>query len=97
MSKQSKIQTIETFRNVGSYELIQLTQNNPSCTNGQVRVMKFRVTVEPIYEPNEIIAERLQELWDNSDNHHEYYPLKQYAKSIGYELKGNWGNNRKKQ
>lgn len=98
MSKaKSKIQSIETFRDVGLWELSNLTQNEPSCHNGSIRVRKFRVTIEPIDEPNEIIAERLQALWDTSDNHHEYEPLRRYAKSIGYELKGNWGNNRIKQ
>jgi hypothetical protein len=93
---EGKIQSIETFQSVGSYELLKLTQNEPSCYNGAVRVRKFKVTIEPIDEPNEVIAERLQVLWDSSDNHHEYEPLRRYAKSIGYELKGNWGNNRKK-
>lgn len=88
--------SFETFRKVGTYEQSNLLSKEASCFNGNVSIRKYKITIEPIEESNEILAERLQKLWDECDNHHHWTPLKNVAKQIGYELQGNFGSARKK-
>lgn len=87
--------TLETFRYIGDYEKGNLTQLKPSCFNGIVRVKKYRITIEEIEEPNEVIAERLEKLWVECDNYHHYKPLLDAAKTIGYEFKGKFNSAKK--
>jgi len=96
MGKPEYPMSIETFRNIGSYDLNQLRQYDISCFNGIVRVVKYRVTVEKIEEPKEVYTERLQKLWDESDNYHDYESLINKAKQFGIELTGMFGSKRKK-
>ncbi len=86
--------SFETFREIGSYWIHSLTENNPSCFNGNVSVRKYRVTIELVEEPNEVIAERIQLLWDKCDNLHHWTHLRIAAQKIGYELKGSPGNSK---
>lgn len=79
--------TFETFRDIGSFELRQLTQNEPSCFNGMVRVEKYRVTVEKVQEPVEVIRARLQKMWDECDNHHHREPLARTGFKYGIDLR----------
>lgn len=88
--------SFDTFRKIGLYEQHNLQSKEPSCFNGNVSIRKYKVTIEPIEESNEVLAERLQKLWDECDNHHHWTPLKNAALQIGYELKGNAGSLRKK-
>lgn len=88
--------SFETFRRIGSYEQSNLLSKEPSCFNGNVNIRKYKITIEPVEESNEILAERLQKLWDECDNHHHWTPLENASKQIGYELKGYSGNARKK-
>ena len=88
--------SFDTFRKIGLYEQHNLQSKEPSCFNGSVSIRKYKVTIEPIEESNDILAERLQKLWDECDNHHHWTPLKNAAKQIGYELKGSAGSLRKK-
>lgn len=87
---------IETFRRFGAYEISNMSQSEPSCFNGDVRVRRYRITVEEITEPDDVIAARIQKLWDESDNHHHYDPLRRAAAEIGYELQGDRGGKRAK-
>jgi hypothetical protein len=95
MNMENKIE-FETFRSVGSYEISNLTKKHPSSINGNVEIHKYRVTIEVIEEPNEVLCERLQYLWDNCDNYHHWTPLHMTAKTLGYTLKGSAGNKLKK-
>ena len=88
--------SFETFRKIGSYDQSNLQSKYASCFNGVVNIRKYRVTIEPIEESKEILAERLQKLWDECDNWHHWTPLKNAALQIGYELKGVAGSMRKK-
>lgn len=54
---------IETFRDVGPYEMSSLRQDQPTCFNGIVRVHRYRVTFERIDEPDEVIRDRILKLW----------------------------------
>lgn len=78
--------TFETFKRIGNYDLHQLTIDEPWCFNGGVGVRKYRVTVEVIEEPAEVIAERVRNLWRKCNNHHHWMALKAVAESVGVEL-----------
>jgi len=88
-------QEFETFRSIGPYEIGKLTQLNPSSLNG-VDVVKYRITIEEIPEPTEVIQQRIQELWDNCNNWHQWEPLKREAKKYNYTLMNSPGNKLKK-
>lgn len=62
------------------------TSDVPTCFNGDVRVEKYRVTIEKVEEPVEVIHERLRKLWRESDNHHHYEPIRSVARKWGLEL-----------
>lgn len=79
--------SIETFRDPRGYWLRQIEQKEPSSFNGDVQVRKYRVTVELIDEPDDVIRARIQTLWDECENHHHWQPLKAMAKKYGLELK----------
>jgi hypothetical protein len=91
LKKQNGTICFETFKQIGAYEQFNLQQKDASCFNGMVRIHKFKVTIEPIEEPKEVLAERLQKLWHECDNYHHLKPLEKAAKEIGYELKGHAG------
>lgn len=78
--------SFETFRKVGSYEIDNLTQEEPSCFNNMVRVVKYRITVEKVEEPIETIRARIQKLWDERANFHHYQPLIDIGKKYGMRL-----------
>lgn len=85
----------ETYRELAGYWQTQLEQEHPSVFNGWVRVRRYRVTVEEVPEPLEVLRSRLQTLWDECDNHHHWTPLKKAAAEIGCELIGSAGSKRK--
>ena len=57
----------------------------PSCFNGAVNVVRYRVTVEEIVEP-EAVAESLRKLWRECDNCHHWHPLEAAAAMHGVTL-----------
>lgn len=67
----------------------------PHVINGQVFFRRYRTTIEIIDEPREVLAERLQELFDDTDNMHHIGPLREAARSIGVELQPRIRKNRK--
>ena len=83
---------IETFRSP-RYDITPLT--TPSCYNGYVFVHKDLITIERVDEPAEVVHARIQKLWDESDNHHDFEPLASAAKRLGYALIGSRGRNAK--
>ena len=85
-SIENDIITFETFRKMGSYEMGNLKSNEATCFNGNVNVRKYKVTIELIEEPNELIIKRLQKLWDECDNDHYWTPLRIEAKKYNYEF-----------
>jgi DNA repair ATPase RecN len=90
----SKNKSIETFREC-DYEIDNLLQKEPSCFNCMVRIKKYRITVEEIKEPIEVLHQRLQSLWDYSTNHYDSDPLRSEAKKLNYELVNERGNKNK--
>lgn len=92
----TKNRTFETFRPFDNYDEQRATSDKPFCWNGAVSVRKYRVTVELVDEPTEVLAERLRKLWSECDNHHHYSPLKAVAKQLGIDLEsGELGKERK--
>ena len=87
---------VETFHVPDAYTRGRVEQSEPSCFNGDVRVRRYRITFDLIDEPNEVLSARLQALWDASDNHHQWHPLRAAAEKIDYELQGSPGSNRQK-
>ena len=91
--KKPAAKVIETFNPPTKYAIADMENRSPSCMNGDVHFRKYRVTIELIDEPIEVIADRLQKLYDESRagpnyNSHHWGPIKAAAKSIGVELKG---------
>lgn len=80
------VMCFETFQKLDSWALRNLEQSEPSCFNGMVRVQKFKVTIEPVDEPIEMIHARLQKLWNECKNHHHWEPLKREAARFGLKL-----------
>ncbi len=89
-------ESFETFLYPFGYFLNEIKKSFPSSFNGNVQVYKYRITAELVDEPKEVIAARLQELWDECDNHHHWDPIRHAAIKIGYELVGNPGSKRVK-
>lgn len=58
----------------------------PYIVNGEVGFERYRVTVERIEEPDEVLVARLVDLWETSDNIHDMTPLKKAAKALGATL-----------
>lgn len=87
---------VETFFPIDGYELRRLEQSHPSSFNGWVRVRRYRITIEEIEEPDEVIAARIQELWDTCDNYHHVGPLRSAAARVGLKLEFPYGSKRPK-
>lgn len=77
--------SFKTFKQFGGYEISQLTRKNPSCFNSLVRVKKYKITIEEIIESDDVIKKRIQELYDNCDNHYDKATLKAYG--LKYNIK----------
>jgi hypothetical protein len=77
--------SFETFQWLGSWQESRLRQDEPYVWNGVVGVRKYRITIEPVDEPIEVLRQRVQALWDKCDNHHNWEPLQRAAASLGME------------
>ena len=90
-------QKISTFREVNCFTLNNLKQEEPSCFNSIVRVIKYKITIEELKEPKEIICERLEKLFVECDNWHDREALERVARKYKYEFKGDFGSKRRKE
>jgi hypothetical protein len=88
--------SFETFRTIGNFEAAQLQEKEPSAFNSIVNIRKYRVTIELVDEPMQVLIDRLQKLWDECDNYHNWTPLKDVAKTLKYELIGSPGSKKPK-
>lgn len=78
-----KLHDFETFRELSSYAISELKRDEPNCFNGEISYRKYRIAVELVDEPVEVLQERIQKLWDECENHHHWKPLQAAAKSLG--------------
>lgn len=69
----------EVRRNASNFD-------KPSVFNGFVRVVRYRLTIERVEEPEEVYRARLLELWETCDNHHSWSPLRVAATARGLTL-----------
>ena len=76
----------ETYNEISEYTKINLISNEPTCFNGMVRVRRYKVSVELIDEDEDIIRARIQKLWDECSNTHNWDGLKSEAKKYGLKL-----------
>jgi len=82
--KQEKL--LKQLAKIDGYTKRNLRNDAPTCFNGMVRIRKYKVTIELVDEPIEVIRTRIQKMWDECDNHHHWEPLKAEAKKYGLEL-----------
>lgn len=75
-----------TFRPVSDYQVSDMGQNVPSSFGGMVRVRRYRVTVELVDDPIEVIRARIVDLWERCDNHHEWSAIRAEAARYGLDL-----------
>lgn len=89
---------VETFREIQLYLLDEWRrENEPSCFNCKVNVRKYRITIEEIDEPNDVIAARIKKLWRECDNMHHAQPIKATAAEYGVDLSNEqYGKDRKR-
>lgn len=78
----------ETFKKLDPYMIRELTQESPSCFNGNVCVKKYLVTIERVEESDDAVRGRIQALWDANENHHRARPLIEAGRKYGMDLKG---------
>lgn len=75
-----------TYDNLDS-ELTKAAERvKPSIGNFEVFLRRYRITVELIDEPNDVIQERLRTLWRNTRNHHEREKLATVARKLSFKL-----------
>ena len=76
----------ETYRKIDGFIKNNLVEENPSCFNSKVSARKYKVTIELIEEPQEVIQARIQKLWDECTNMHHRDPLREEAEKYGLKL-----------
>jgi hypothetical protein len=86
MTRVPDLVMFETYHRPSKHVLDQLRQELPSCCSGEVSVRRWRVTVEMIEEPVEVLYARMLDLWERCDNHHHWGPLKAEAARWGFKL-----------
>lgn len=85
----------ETYNRIDPWLIDHLVSTKPTCFNGDIRIKRYRITIEEIQEPNVILGQRLQKLWEECDNWHHHDNLITTAKEIGWVLQGDRGQKRK--
>ena len=76
----------ETFKKIDGYAKSQLICDEPTCFNGKVSVRKYKVSIDLVDEPIDVIRERIKKMWDACDNTHQWRPLKDEAAKYGLTL-----------
>lgn len=83
----------ETYQKFGDYEVRNMETKKPTSFNGMVRVERYKVTIEKVSTVEEE-RKAIQEVWENTDNYHHHGIIKEYGKSIGYDVVGEFGANK---
>lgn len=78
-------EVLETF--IPPHHLFSsLKRDNPACFNGMVQVERYRITVELIEEPSEVIEARLRELLAQATRPDPKREILAEAKRLGIKL-----------
>lgn len=80
------MKSFTTFRDISSYQIGMLTATEPSCFNGSVNIRQYKITIEEVEEPKEVLEERIRKLWRECSNFHHWGPLQAEAKKLGINL-----------
>ena len=73
----------ETFKELSYFSQMNMAEEKPYCWNGVAYIRKYRVTVELVEEPVEVLRERVQKLWDECDNFHNWDTIQKHANELG--------------
>lgn len=74
-------QVIETY---GRPRIERVQQTEPDAFNGMVFVERYRVTIEKIEEPVDVLRARLVDLWETCErNIHLWDPIREKAIKLG--------------
>jgi hypothetical protein len=79
------MQVFDTFGNPED-QIQRLLIEAPTALNGLVRVERYRITVERIEEPEEVIKERLQELLAQKGHIDKNKQVRETASRLGIKL-----------
>lgn len=79
------MQAFETFGDPED-QIKRLIKDAPSAFNGLVRVERYRITVERIEEPEEVLKARLQELIDQPGHIDKNKQVRKAAAKLGIAL-----------
>ena len=62
---------------------------NPSCFNGMVMIRRYKVTVEEIEEPKEVLLDRLRDLYKDKANGHlmNRRAMREECRKLGFDPK----------
>jgi hypothetical protein len=82
----------ETFKNINNIPLYHMCQDKPTCFNGTVSIRRYRVLIQEIMEPREVLQERLQALWETERNYLSIESMQAYAAELGMTLTGAMGS-----
>ena len=73
---------IETFRDItSSYSINELVKKEPSCINF-LQYRKFKITIEEIPEPKNVLIERLRSMLNNDSGHNRKNMINQEIKRL---------------
>jgi len=66
------------------YSLDDLVRNNgePTAFNSDVRIKKYKITLEEILEPLEVLKERIKDLYKKETNYHNKDALNKYSRNL---------------
>ncbi len=69
-----------------TWNLKHYESSDPNVFNGKVAIRRYRVTVELVEEPLEVLQARLKDLWEHCTNCHHRDPLRAEARKLGIKL-----------
>ncbi len=78
-----QITQFETFKELDNYDKEEWARVKPSCHNRFLRITKYRVTIEEVDEPDEVIRDRIRQLWHGTTNHYHRDTLRSAAREYG--------------
>lgn len=80
------IKEIEVFGLPSDAALSYLGEQVPTIFNGKVNVKRYRITIQEVEEPNDVLKERLQQLLDKGGHVSNTKAIQEEAKRLGIEL-----------
>ena len=83
---KANVKKIEVFGLPNDRVLAQLGKTEPNVWNGEVSVKRYRITVEEIEEPAEVLKERLQALLKRRGHIDDVDAIRAEANRLGITL-----------